>query len=442
MIYPPFLALLLLSLILRVFLTPLAVHGDLIIQSGWGLWLSTHGPYGFYENNVWIYGWPNHPPLISLIYGFAFKLNDFLNTFFVAISTFIATHHLGAAHLKWWFDFVKWFGKESYYGTPFKIGQFISLKLVMIISDLVLGGIIYHLARGKFSQKKATAFSALYLLSPFSFYLSSSWGQSDQLGFLFLFMSFILLVKNKSYLAPLIFICSALLKPTSLIFLPLFIWVSLQKKPNIKSLIGGLVLVLISLFLTLKIFSWEDPYHFGNLVIHAMFDKGEVWTWVSAFNFWRIITPELTPHATKFLFLSLNFWGYLLFGLGNLIAFYLDRSRNFLDTVISLFIVSFSGFLFITAMHERYFFTSIATGLILAIYYPKILKYWLVISLIYFINLYHGWWYPDWLDPLRQVLVWQGGVITKALSLVNLLVFFKLITLIKPNLLRLLTKKG
>jgi hypothetical protein len=42
------------GLLLRIVLSSLAFHGDIVTQAGWGKWIYENGVKGFYENNVWL----------------------------------------------------------------------------------------------------------------------------------------------------------------------------------------------------------------------------------------------------------------------------------------------------------------------------------------------------------------------------------------------------
>ena len=209
--------LILIAFLGRILLTTSGVHGDLIMQAGWGQWIFlNHGFRGFYENGTWIYGWPNHPPLISFLYGAGFYLHDWINLFLVNVGNFIALNHLGAAHLSGYYDFVKWFGLSKYPESPFLWGELISMKLIPIIGDFILAFLI-----SKMSGKKWLGL--LYLFMPFSWYESAVWGQNDQIGMIFLLISFWLLIKNKwIVLSPILLAISVGLKPTGAIFGLLF----------------------------------------------------------------------------------------------------------------------------------------------------------------------------------------------------------------------------
>lgn len=416
--------LILIALVGRILLTGYGVHGDIIMQAGWGQWIFlNHSFKGFYENGVWIYGWPNHPPLISFLYGFGFQIHDWLNLLFVNIGNFIALNHLGAAHISGYYNFVSWFGLTKFPESPFLWGELISMKLIPIISDFILAFLIY-----KMSNKKWLGI--LYLYVPFSWYESAIWGQNDQLGLIFLLISFWLLVKDRwIFLAPILMAISVGLKPTGMIFAPLFLWLAIKDKRHLLNIFAGSVITLVLYGIMVKLISSRNIVDFSIHLQKEMFVKGEWWTWANAFNFWHLLTGYLTNYSVIFLGLTLKVWGYLIFIAFNIYAFYIGRKRDYWGTMKSLFIIAFSAWLFMVTMHERYLFSAIVIGLILVGKYPKLIWYWIALSSIFWINMFNGWWFPFNLLFLKNILTWGGefdGFLPRIFSAINLGLFYKM----------------
>lgn len=409
----------LLGLILRLVLSPLAFHDDLIVNAGWGEWIYKNGSRGFYENNTWTYSWPTQPPLISIIYGFNYFIYEQTRDLFVNLSLFIAIHRLGAGHLLWWFDFVKWFGTNLYFPTHFLTGFLISMKFLAILSDLIIAGIVYVLA--KKLGKMAILFAVIYLFSPFSFYISSLWGQYDQLSFLFLLISFLLLEKKLLILAPVFLLISLNIKPTSLIFIPIFLWVYFRQRPSPKIIFLVLVLGVIISLISLLAFAGNNIVDFVrfDLVPRIVF-KAEFRVSTNAFNFWHIlIGNQALNQNIPFIFVPAKVWGFLAFIFLNILAIRQFKNINLQSIFKAMFIVGMGSWLFMTNMLDRYVFAGVVCLLLLSIMNIKLLKYFFAASLIFWLNLYNGWWFPVQFDILRMILNWQDGFITRALSLVN-----------------------
>ena len=413
------------GIVLRIILSPLSFHGDLVTQAGWGKWIYENGVKGFYENTIWIYSWPNHPPLISWVYGVGFYIYEWLQTVFIVGGSFIANHHLGAGHLLWFYHFVEWWGSAKYLDTAIKTGQLISLKVLPILGDGVLAFMIYRIVLKKVNKARARIAAGLFLISPFAWYESAMWGQNDQLSLVFLLAAFYLLLQKKwAWATPLMMTIGVLLKPTAFIFGPLLVWVAVKDKATIKQVIWGGLLALGGYFWLSAMFSDRSFWDFNVNLQRQIFVKGETWTWLNTFNIWRIITGYLTDYRQLFLGINYKIWGYVMFLGVNILAFFISRKRDLEGMWKAIFIVSFGGWMTMVTMHERYLFPAIVVGLILAAENLKLMKYWVVLSLVFAVNMFTGWWYPESWGWLKNLLIWGGnifdGPVPKIFSAINL----------------------
>jgi Gpi18-like mannosyltransferase len=423
------------GILLRIGLSPLAFHSDIITQAGWGKWIYENGVKGFYENNIWIYGWPTQPPIINWMYGVSFSVYNWLYTLFIVGGSFIANHHLGAGHLRWFYQFVEWWGNVKYSETPFKIGELISMKLWLIGGDAILAYLIYKIVKIKTNINRARLAAMVYLFSPFSWYESALWGQHDQVGLIFLLAAFWLLTKKKGgWVAPIMLMISILIKPTAFIFSPLFVWIAVGGKKSVKQVIGGSVLALVGYFWIVRMFSALNFWQFNINLQRIVFVKGEMWTWLNTFNLWRIITGYLTDYRQLFLGISLKTWGYLMFLGVNILAFKISRKRDGEGVLKAVFIVALGGWMTMVTMHERYLFPAVVAGLILAAENLKLMKYWVALSLVFAINMFTGWWWPESLGWLKNILIWGGndldGPVPKILSGINLVLMIVMIKIL------------
>ncbi len=423
------------ALILRIFLLPTVIHVDMLSLAGWGEWIYKFGPMGFYKNEIWIYSWPTQSPLANIVFWLDFEFYKKIGDLFVLIASTIANYRLLPTKFLWWFDFVKWFGGSFYKDTPLLFGYLLTIKFIAVLADLSLALIIFLISKS-FDKRKAVLFSAIYLFSPFSFYLSAIWGQYDQVGFLFALLSFIFLQKKWLYFAPIIFLVSILLKPTFLVFTPLFLYLYFKNKPNIIHLIFGFFSSFLFFIYTTAIFNDKNLYEFITKdLVRLVFYKAEFRVSTHSFNFWHILIGNKAMHQDSlFLFLPAKIWGWGIFMFLNILAFKITRHLTRENLIKALFLVGAGGWLFLTNMMERYFFAGVVSGLLLSVFYPKIFKYWLVMSIIFWINLYESWWFPAWLEPLRLILIWQDGFVTRLLSLINVFIFIKIMWLVYPEI--------
>ncbi len=416
-----------LTFALRIVLSPLALHDDLVSNAEWGQWIYENGTKGFFENSIWTYSWPTQPPLANLLFGGERHLYQWLLEIFRNIGHTIVAYHLAPGHMRWWFNFTVWFDQAKF--SPvivFPKGYIAVMKLLPILADLGIAGILYFVAE-KIKKGKGLVYSTIYLLSPFSWYLSSLWGQTDQLAFLFVLIAYVAeFQKIAPFFTPLLFTIGILIKPTSLILLPLFIWIYLKNNHKKTQLILSFFLAFGAFWVTTKAFSGNlNPLFYAKeMLFPKVFLKSEFRVSTNAFNFWRVFigNKALSDKAT-FLLLPARIWGVIVFTLLNLFAIKLTKKGDLKRGFSALFIVSAGSYLFMTNMLDRYFFAGILSGLFVCIYYPKLLKYWFVMSLIFWVNLFNQWWYPEWLKPLQTVLTWQEGLVTRILAFSNVAIF-------------------
>ena len=412
----------------RLFLVPLTIHADLITQAGWGKYIYEHGFLGLYDWSIWaVPEWPNHPPLISMWYGISYSVHSFLMSIFANLGVFIATHHLGAAHIPWYFQFLQWYGTDLYRLTGLNVGNMVTIKFLPILADLLLAGLVYWVAK-QINPKKAFFAYALYMFIPFSWYISAAWGQSDQLGALFVFGSFILLSKNKLLLSPLLFALAFDFKPTVLLFLPYYFYLLFLQRKYYKQIIGGIVIAVIVVLLTIIPFTAQNPFIFPIYRLPRILFSKDTLVGVSAFNFWYIFsTPPSFSDKTVLLFLPYQVWGYVLYFCCFLSAIRFFGGTSLKNIFTSLFVTGLGAWMFLTNMYERYLFVGIAAGLIVSLSYPKLLKYWLLFNIFYWINLFNGFWFPEQFTFLKHTLEWNNGLLQRVFAAADTVLFILMV---------------
>lgn len=413
-----------LGLILRLILAPTFFHLDILSNAYWGQWIIENGTKHFYSNNVWVYSWPTQPPLVNLVFAFSFWL--YLNSLYLfQMAASYVVPHLAPGHMRWYFDFVKWYTDAQYTESYLKLGFFVAIKFVAIVADLVIAWLLYWILKSE-NKKKALLIAVAFLFSPFSFYISALWGQYDQLGFLFLLLAVIALIKKQPLLAPFLVMISASLKPTSLIFVPLFLWIYFSQKYKWYEYILGFVLAIGGFLYTVSVFTYDNPWHFAthDLVTKVFFKAGfRVST--NSFNFWHIFIGDHAKEVFEpFLGIPASIWGWAFYLLVNVVGLRLAKGNTKKSILTAFAVVGLGGWLFMVNMLERYFFAGVVFSLMCLVYYPKFWKYWLLMSLIFWVNLYHGWWVPRAWEWLHQTLIWNDHTVTRILALLNVAIFF------------------
>jgi len=378
------------AFIFRLAISPLSTHGDLTTQAEWGGWMYKNGPMGLYDWNQWISGyWPNHPPLISLVYLWAYQFHSFLMMCFSNLGNFIALNRLAPTKFLWFFAFTKWFGEAHFENSYFLKGIVLCIKFPMIIADIIIALIVYYLCKKNHVDWKKYVLAFLFL--PFSWYLSALWGQSDQLSFIFLILSFILLNgSKKSWLSPLLFAISINLKPTGLILVPLYLWIWFRQRQSIMKLFfGGTIAILFTVFIV-SLFTSKPPinYIFHELYTRIFLTLKPIIT-VDSLNFWRLFVSGKDAAITDDLVIQkITILGYIAYFFVSIVSFSVVKYKKIQSIFASLFISAFGGWLFLTSMHERYLFIGIASLLLLSIYRSKYFPYFIVLSTIYLIGMY------------------------------------------------------
>lgn len=430
-----------LALALRLVLAPTFFHLDILSQAYWGEWIYNNGTKQFYYNGTWVYAWPTQPPLVNLVYAFDFWLYKWSLDVFVFIASYVVPH-LAPTYMLWYFDFVKWYTDAQYPESYLKIGFFLAIKFVAIVADLLIALVIFLMLK-KDNVKKALLLSSLYLFSPFSFYISALWGQYDQVSFLFLLLSVWMLIRKDVIFSPLLFTISVSMKPTSLIFVPLFLWVYFSLRKSIWQYILGIVLAVGAALLSVAIYTNDNIFHFiNNDLKNKVFFKSGFRVSTNSFNFWHIFTGDnAREHFTPYLGIPAYVWGWVFFGIINVLGVMAVKGNTKKSILTGFSIVGLGGWLFMINMLERYFFAGVTFSLILLFYHPQFFKYWLVVSLIFWVNLYHGWWVPRSWEWLHQLIIWNDHTVTRILSLLNVIGFFVFLKITKIIPLRHFFKK-
>lgn len=424
---------LILALFFRLVLTPIATNGDLLTQAEWGKWEYANGVKGLYEHNQWLNEWPNHPPLISGFYWWVYKSHSLLMKLFSDTGNFIALNRLAPTKFLWFFDFTKWFGLATYENANYLKGIVVTTKLYMILADFLIAGVIYLFCKKIGTDWRKYVLS--YLILPFSWYLSACWGQSDQLAFLFLIISFLILNSKWFWWSPIIFAISINLKPTGLILVPLFLFIWYKQKKSIKSLVLSIIVSILLTLLITSFFTNQNPLYFSTHDLwKRLFLTKTPFTTISAFNFWYIFhAKDLVSETTKYLFLSAKNWGYFLFFVVSTISFIQIKYRKMETFFAAMFISSFGAWLFTTNMYERYLFPGLLSLFFLSIYRKKLFKYFVILSIIYLFNMYNGWWFPQNWIWLKELFLWKGRLLTRIFSITNVLIYVYIVYSMKND---------
>ncbi len=402
------------GLLFRIFLIPVARHGDINNNTSWGQLLLTRGPNGFYEQENWTYSAPNQPPLYLVLFGSTAFFQNTINT-----SIHWANDHISVFPSKtiWWFD--SW-------------GELYIAKLPGIFADLGIAFVIYKLIKAK----KGLILATVWLLNPVSWYNSAIWGGTDSIVNLIGLVSLSFLYKKKLESSAVFFTLSVLFKGSLLIFAPFWLLVAFRQKFTMREWKNTILMCLL-VFLLFSLpfhFSLNMPIWFFNLYTQR-FLPGEIGTvTANAFNFWWMASPSNVLDNVTTFGISMR-----IIGLAITIVLAIPLIKRILKSPVKInqFIIfavlSFVSFFFMTRIHERYLYPFFPLATVSLAFFPWLWVPYVLLSLSHLLNLYNLFWAPG-IPSLESI--YTNPSLPQALSILNgviLLVVFVFLLVSKKN---------
>lgn len=404
MVKKPILLILLSAVALRLIIAPFFEHGDVVQYYYWAMDLWNNGFLGFYDRNIANAMRPTYPPVTSYFFWFSALLHEFTWKIFWGLNQIIPAF---PSNLVFWLESER--------------GWYFFNKLPAIFADISIIFLLYKFSQNLTPKKLILLPSIFFAFLPPFWYNSSVWGQTDSIYALFMLGAFYLLFKEKPLLSSVLYCLAVLTKPTCLFALPIFLFWWVQK--------ARLKIVISAIFVNfIAIAALYFPFHPQGLLVWIFtFYKrslgGEL-SYISAnsFNLWGLIFGfQNVPEETLFLGLPAYVAGNSLFLLILTICIaYLYKRREKIDfkaLLISASFISFSAFMFLPRMHDRYFYPVLILLLPLVGMDKKIRIIFLSLSLIHFINLYHFFWVPK-IDLL--VLLFSNTFVEKVVIILNI----------------------
>src|SRR3989344_3870666 len=441
----PLYLILFLGLFLRLSLLFLDYSWDVHNHIVWAKDLWQSGFAGFYEkqsSEVYATIYPNYPPLAIFIFYLFYPLQSIIEKIAWQINIALPL-----------------FPSKLIFFIQSRTFLAAVMKLPAVFADLGIAWlcflIVLRLRSGQAKNKMVAILAvSLVLFNPAFFYNSSLWGQIDIIPIFFVLFSFYLLLFNKRYLlSGLVFTLALLVKPTAFVYLPLYIIFFIYK----YSLINFFKTFLISNFIFLISFlpflknlnNFLLPYSIYSEKILAAQSLPYVTN--GAFNFWVLIKGFTGIKDTApFIFgISYRLWGYFITGFFTVLILKIfirhsgesrynrddsrivvkklrfRTSRNDISQSFfyATFLIAFAAFLFLTKMHERYSMLPLPFLLLASLKNKKLIKWFIILSLMSLLNLYHSWPVPR-LEFLTDILYLP--FITTGLSSVNVFLFLYL----------------
>lgn len=314
---------------------------------------------------------------------------------------------------------------------------YLVLKLPSIISEIILGMVIYQLLVKK-SVVWARLAAITVLFNPAFIFNGAVWGQIDGLLSLLMMLSIYYLNQKKLIFSSIYFGLSFLIKPQAVALLPVF-GLFLIKNLSTRNLVQLSLPSLMIIFLFSSPFFINQPI-LGLPQLFAKMVSDYSYTSLFAYNLWGIIGFWISD-SQLWNGLSYQTWGYILFlSYWIIIGYFYFRKKL---SVYGLATLATLGFFFLpTRVHERYLYLAllflILTAAILKSRMLLILT--AILSLIHFLNLYYVYVYYNEFYLKMPKILYNPTVYNlldaygKSLSLLSTAIFILVsIMIIKSN---------
>jgi len=382
----------------------------------WAKDFLVRGPQNFYEtqsSNVFATLTPNYPPLAIYIFAIMRLINPLIHDIY------------------WWLNIYISFIPSNVIFFLEKIVFLTALmKIPAILADLGIAYLIFLFAKKIIPKNKKGKIIALNLVlfNPVFIFNSSLWGQIDSIPIFFVLLSiYFLFYSKQSIISTIIFTLALLVKPTALIFLPVYT-ILFIKKFGIKKLVLNLLINSFVFFLFFLPFIkgkniFLYPYEvYLNKILAA---QSLPFVTNGAFNLWVLITNmKGIKDVVPFIFgISYRFIGYIMVGIVNIfVILRLIKNKKITeDFFMALFVSAFAAFLFLTKMHERYSLLPLVFLLLSSLKKIKFINIFIFLSLMSMINHYYSWAVPR-IEFLVNIINKMSFIYF--ISLTNIIIFF------------------
>ncbi|QSF45552.1 phospholipid carrier-dependent glycosyltransferase [Paenibacillus tianjinensis] len=311
------------AFILRVWigLTAKGYQNDMNTFIAWGQRLVDRGPGGFYEEGYFA----DYPPGYLYI----------LYLLSAIRSLFGFTHGSG--------------------------GETLLFKLPAIVSDLVLGGLIYRIGRKKLGSGVAMGLMLLFLFNPAVLMDSAAWGQADSFFMVFLLLS-IMGAADKAFVRSAIwFAIAVLVKPQALIFTPVLLLAFYHHRAWKQLAVGALYGLGIFVLLAAPFF-WNNGGLGGLIDLYKSTLSSYPYSTVNAFNLYALTDPMWSSMDLTWLGITYRVWGFIFILAAVAAAVYFSFKKDRKELSKSYFIgmvLIVIMFVLGTKMHERYIYPAL-----------------------------------------------------------------------------------
>ena len=384
---------------------------DINCFTAWGNSIATKGFSGFYNPSS---GMPDYPPGYMYILGLMAKVARLLG------------HEVHAA--------------DGSYDLVFVA----LIKLPSIIADLAAAYLIFRLANKKYSFAASYLLMSMVAFSPLMIYVSSGWGQIDQILTLLILLAILALNANKPILGGILYGLAILMKPQALMAGPLmalayvfYVFDDEYFKPFgvqckdkkgmrlVKTVIAVLAACAMIIISALPFASADFPWH--KLIVQKYLGTATSYEFasVNAYNVFALFGKNWKPvdaqSAIGLSYGALGTIGMIVSVVFGGVLYCCGRKKNPAALQLALAFTFLSLFMLGHYMHERYLFPILLLLLAAYISYGdrRLLYYFLAFSITTMLNCLCSFFYSEF---HQYALYWDERLVFWC-SLANLILF-------------------
>ncbi len=300
----------------------------------------------------------------------------------------------------------------------------ILFKLPANIADLGISLLIFFALKRMTNVKSAMLASLVYFFNPASLSNSTFWGQVDSLHVFFLLISILLGVSEHFVTSSVFAVIAFMIKPQSIVIFPiigfLIIRDVVRRRKEDRAVLRTFLLaikIISALIVTIVLitlpFIWDEltensvlgVFKETVIFIKERFYKaysGYEYTSVNAFNFWGWIHGMWKSDQIKFLNITYQRWGAIVFGIfyalilcllltSDLIKQYSGCKEFRYRIFQAITLIFLALFLFVTRAHERHLLPAVMFFTLIAFHSSWYLFFYAVISLSYVVNMSYAY---------------------------------------------------
>lgn len=370
--------------------------------------------YTTISTNVFGSKYPNYPPLSLFLFYLLYPLQSFIHS------------------LVWWANVtIPVFPSQLIFFVESKTFLAGLFKIPSILADFGIVWLLILFAKKLIkglSQRQEIYIALLFLFNPIVFYNSAFWGQIDSIPLFFLLSSLYLgMFTKQTILSILIIVISLLIKPNTIIYLPVYTYVLIIKNHSWKSIFLGGTVSLLLFYISFIPFNSNPGNILSPFILYWKYIlDAQSLSLVSngAFNFWVLILlhSDIVDSTLVGQLLSYKIVGYFLF-IGNLSLsfYYIMKDKNVNNGIIyGFFFTSLTAFLFLTRMHERYVILLLPFLVLMVIQNKKLWPWFIVLTVAGFLNMYNSWPVPT-IPGLKPLL--ENQIVYKFIAVAFIICF-------------------